>query len=1556
MKKKVLSLFLALVIVLGLLPMGALAADGEADIVPEFSLTAGGELLPAEKQETAYKDIATYKIRITADDASLYKPTGLKLVSWKTMSVTVTADGDYEMVSVANMLTNTTVAITDAASLSQLLDADSYDLTNNKYLGFMLKSGTTTVAYVVVEIVPIVSENQVALTVSDAEGGTAVAEDLGHELWQITATPNSGYKLVGLQVGETMVEAGSERLPHPRAGHTYSYTTDELTADTAITVVFAPLGDEDLPTQVTVDLYRYNGWYFLFLYDDPDCTQLLGSSQITKVSGAFYQPLSDSGSTVTSKALVDLVPGTYYIKGAKTAKAAETAAPVEYVVDASALPLPNYVANFSVFIRVDGARASAQEVFKEKYLDEWEPYYDAANINYDGELEIIAPEGCEISPITRTTDTEDLIVLQFAVTSHVMGNKIVELIWHPADARIAEIAIQETFSTSKSLSPTLHPMYQDVFSFTLPAEYESAFHIYQKFGLHYTPFDEFSAIDSRDNGDGTVTLSYILPRNTGLHYTIDNIGNNIKLSREFSTSVATDFFVRGYSNEVDDYMSNAGYNSDNWTHFELDNSLRLPQNPMIGANIYLGFSPDWTAQSSHMVTVNPGDSFRLEGFRVWQTVSDVVGNYFVEPDFRYEVIGDSVSLTPGGAEGREYETVTADGEGVSVIKVTYDATYFGRHQYYEGLRYPWDEGSGNTTYFNALDPENTGIVIVNVGGKNTANIRPNVTNPATGNALTEYDTFYFDRAAGSVDYTFTPTADAPMTVRVHDPLHNTVWGEGWTTYTADETGAYTVNLKEGRNILEISTADGSCVYWVIHARAVDITLKNLYADDGSFAVGDQVEVRISGMYLPVQKMAGIYNPNYPDRGWIEYTTADGEMHRSAGNQYTAVTASSSRITYTITEDCLNENGDFVLSGGVIHNEHLGSGLGAHHVVPLTGLAPNLNAVGGANSPYFCTLPVITIPVDADAVRTCHDGVHYGALEARGAVEPTCTEPGQTGDLYCTKCGELASASSEVPALGHRYTVALNFAISMSWNFCNRCGYIDESSYKELKPKPDYPCVRVIVENSTFATADGAPWKGRIVDDWFRYSDSSTMMSMIVFALGRENVVGAESNYISSINGLAEFDGGDGSGWMGTLNDWFTNEGFANYSIADGTLKDGDVIHVMYTCELGADLGGSWDNNDKSLTTLSVSGGELSPAFDSATHSYTLTLDEGVESIFVTPTAANKNFQVRTTVNGTEYARTAAIPVENGTVITVTCGDPEWPTMNEASDVPAEVYTITVEKEAEPKELAIISQPESVICAMGDTVTFTVEAEGDGLTYTWYYKNPGRTKFTAMAASEKNTYTITMNADRNGRQMYCVVRDERGNFLKSATATMALPTLTITLQPADVVCGLNSTANFAITAEGEGELTYQWYYKNPARTQFTAMAAGEKNSYAITMNADRNGRQMYCVVRDSYGNAVKSDVVTMTMPELVITQQPESVTCEMDEKVTFTVIAEGEGLTYTWYYKNPRSSKFTAMSASEKNTYTITMNSARDGRQMYCVVRDANGQKLTTDTVTMMTAR
>lgn len=234
---------------------------------------------------------------------------------------------------------------------------------------------------------------------------------------------------------------------------------------------------------------------------------------------------------------------------------------------------------------------------------------------------------------------------------------------------------------------------------------------------------------------------------------------------------------------------------------------------------------------------------------------------------------------------------------------------------------------------------------------------------------------------------------------------------------------------------------------------------------------------------------------------------------------------------------------------------------------------------------------------------------------------------------------------------------------------------------------DYGTVYVTIENTTF-THDLWPtgktyWEGTPIDHVeVNLTAASTMMTCVVDALDARgwSQTGASSNYITSINDLAAFDGGSQSGWMGTLNDWFTNVGFGNFTVANGQLGDGDEIRIMYTrTGYGADLGGTWGGEDAQNTTLKaleVTGGTIFPAFTSgtigSTNEYTLKIDDEKAEIKITPTAANKNFLVKTFLNEqvtgknegvSFYKRTQTIPVVAGDTIYVGCGVKGWPTMN-----------------------------------------------------------------------------------------------------------------------------------------------------------------------------------------------------------------------------------------------------------------------------------------------------
>ena len=372
--------------------------------------------------------------------------------------------------------------------------------------------------------------------------------------------------------------------------------------------------------------------------------------------------------------------------------------------------------------------------------------------------------------------------------------------------------------------------------------------------------------------------------------------------------------------------------------------------------------------------------------------------------------------------------------------------------------------------------------------------------------------------------------------------------------------------------------------------------------------------------------------------------------------------------------------------------------------------------------------------------------------------------------------------------------------------------------------------RVIVENTTFPKAEGAVWEGTLADTWIELTGESTMMGCVVEALDGHTVVGAESNYISSIDNLKAFDGGTMSGWMGTLNDWFTNFGFGEFTVAKGTLCAGDEIRIMYTRTV-EDLGGSWNNSDTRLKALTFSTGKLAPKFSGDTFTYTLTVPEGTTSLLVTPTAANKNYQVRTYLGtqatGREYSRTSLIPIANGSVITVVCADDSWPTMNETSDG-KRTYTINVVfGTAQSSDAGVASVKVAGVEAAAGTAenSFSVtlpagtEVTADSFEITL---SDSKATLTGPAKGEDGVWTFTVTAE-------------------DGTAVTYTVTVTVAEAPKSSDAGVTSVSVAHTPASKTGETAYTVKLQTNAEVtadSFQIVLSDEKASVsAPTANGD-----------------------------------------------------------------------------------------------------------------------
>ena len=180
-------------------------------------------------------------------------------------------------------------------------------------------------------------------------------------------------------------------------------------------------------------------------------------------------------------------------------------------------------------------------------------------------------------------------------------------------------------------------------------------------------------------------------------------------------------------------------------------------------------------------------------------------------------------------------------------------------------------------------------------------------------------------------------------------------------------------------------------------------------------------------------------------------------------------------------------------------------------------------------------------------------------------------------------------------------------------------------------------------------------------------------------------------------------------------------------------------------------------------------------------------------------------------------------------------------------------------------LGIKDQPDTVKIKSGDTAKFTVSATGSGKTYQWQYRtsSKGTWKNTTLKGNKTSTLQVSATTSRNGYQYRCVVTDGAGNKVNSDAATLYV--LGIKTQPASKKVSEGKTANFTVSATGH-KLTYQWQSRSSSKGTWknTTLTGNKTATLKVSATAKRNGYQFRCLVKDSAGNKVYTNAVTLTV--------------------------------------------------------------------------------------------
>ncbi|MCR5837300.1 MAG: hypothetical protein K6G88_12420 [Lachnospiraceae bacterium] len=272
-------------------------------------------------------------------------------------------------------------------------------------------------------------------------------------------------------------------------------------------------------------------------------------------------------------------------------------------------------------------------------------------------------------------------------------------------------------------------------------------------------------------------------------------------------------------------------------------------------------------------------------------------------------------------------------------------------------------------------------------------------------------------------------------------------------------------------------------------------------------------------------------------------------------------------------------------------------------------------------------------------------------------------------------------------------------------------------------------------------------------------------------------------------------------------------------------------------------------------------------------------------------------------------------------------------------------------------LEIVSQPQDVVIESAQTVTFHVETKGVEVQYQWQYYVPssGEWKKLTQASAKTDTFSMDVTGAFNGYKYRCFIKDAVGTLLVTDPAYIYVKQdFAINLQPTNQYALAGDSATFAAGATGTG-LKFQWQYCTASGSTWKNLtgSAAQGKQYTITkVSSAFNGYKYRCVITDFYGQTKTTNVaVVKIVTGTTIISQPQNVTVKAGNSASFTVEAEGPGITYQWQYCTASGSTWKNLSgaASQGATYTITKaTSTFNGYKYRCVITDKTGQSVTSN--------
>ena len=279
--------------------------------------------------------------------------------------------------------------------------------------------------------------------------------------------------------------------------------------------------------------------------------------------------------------------------------------------------------------------------------------------------------------------------------------------------------------------------------------------------------------------------------------------------------------------------------------------------------------------------------------------------------------------------------------------------------------------------------------------------------------------------------------------------------------------------------------------------------------------------------------------------------------------------------------------------------------------------------------------------------------------------------------------------------------------------------------------------------------------------------------------------------------------------------------------------------------------------------------------------------------------------------------------------------------------------VTIQISSIARKLSIITQPTDITAKTGDSVSFSVTASGDIISYEWQQSSSGITWSTmSSAAAKSSTLKLKASTSTLGKYYRCQIKDIYGAVVVTK-AVIFKQKCQIDRSSGSVTTTVGSKVQFFVKASGDS-LTYQWQEKTSDAKSWNDITWAVSNKDTLSFNvssANRFGSQYRCKIMDKYGVTLYSKPVTLQKKSTPakITSQPHDATVSLYQTAQLTVKTTGDVVSYQWQERASASANWTnsKLTGSKTKGLAVTLTSANVNHQYRCVIKDADGNTLYT---------